>query len=147
MQIIQTDIKERFELTGDVWCVGKNFSCFANLHVEQFRHIFSLPAHFERVFSKTAATADIAGQPDVGQEIHVQPSRAVSFAGFAATTSHVETKSPRLPAAFLRLWQHREKLANIVPNLDVGGGIAARSATDRRLVDDNHLVELVGTCD
>src|SRR5687768_2894782 len=39
----------------------------------------------------------------------------------------------------------REQLAHGVPGLGVGGGVAARGAPERRLIDEDHLAHRLGT--
>ena len=88
------------------------------------------------------AAADRAGDPHVGQEVHLQAVRAVSFAGLAAPAGHVETEAAGLVAAGLGLGQLRVEMADVVEELDVGGRVRAGRAADGRLVDGDHLVEM-----
>ena len=109
--------------------------------------LFSLIHHLQRFAIEAVAAAHGAGDPDVGQEIHFQPIRAVAFAGLAAAALHVEAESARLVAAAFRLGKLRVEVADVVEQLDVRAGIRARRAADRRLVDDDQLVELVDAFD
>src|ERR1035438_8256376 len=92
----------------------------------------------------TAALADIAGDVDVGKEAHFDALLAVALAGFAASALDVEAESAGLVAAFPRFGQQRKKVADWGERAGIGGRIGARRAADRRLVDANDFVDLVG---
>ena len=144
MQIIQAHIAERFQLASDVGRIGKELPSLADFHVQEFCNVLPLPSHLQRVFGKPGTSADFARHPHIGQKIHVQSRGAIALASLAATASHVEAKPPRLPAPLLRLRQHREQRADVVPDFDVGGWIAAGRTPNRRLIDDDDFIELVG---
>ena len=144
VEVVEADVVERLQFAGDVGGVGKEFECLADLHVQQFGDVLPLPANLERVFGKPHAITDLTGHPDIGQEIHVEPDRAVALAGLAPPAGHVEAESPGLPAPLLGFREHREQAADVVPDLDVCGRVAPGRAADRRLVDHNHLVEAGG---
>src|SRR5581483_2651840 len=69
------------------------------------------------------------------------------LAGLAAPALDVEGKAARLVAARLGLGQAREPLADRRERAGIGGRIAARRAPDRRLVDVDHLVEMLEPVD
>ena len=145
VEVVEADVAERLELPRDVGGIGEELAGFADLHREQLGDVLPLPAHLERVLREPRAAAHLAGHPHVGEKIHVEAGRAVSLAGLAAAAGHVETEAARLPAALLRIGQHREEGADVVPDLYVGGGVAPGRAADGGLVDHDHLVERVGS--
>ena len=147
VEIVEPHVAEGLQLSGDVGGVGEKIPRVADFHGEQFRDVFPLPANLERVLGETGPVALFAGHPDIGQEIHVELGGAVPLAGLAAAAGHVEAEATSLPAALLRVGQHREQDADVVPHLHIRGGVAPRRAADRRLVDHDHLVEMVGTRD
>ena len=59
----------------------------------------------------------------------------------------VKAKPAWRVAACFRLGHPREEVANLVEQLDIGCRIRARSPTNRRLVDINHLVEMLEPLD
>ena len=105
--------------------------------------VLALEADLQRLAIEAMPLAHRAGDPHVGQKVHLQPVRAVAFAGFAATAGHVEAEPAFLVAAGFRLGQLRVQLANVVEHLDVGGRVRARRAADRRLIDGDQLVEML----
>ena len=131
VEVVEADVAERLELPGDVGGVGEELAGLADLHGEEFGDVLPLPAHLERVLREPRAAAHLARHPDVRQEIHVEAGRAVPLAGLAAAARDVEAEAARLPAALLRVGQHCEEGADVVPHLHVGGGVAPGRAADR----------------
>src|SRR5690606_30659761 len=101
----------------------------------------ALVADRERLLVVAAALADLAGDVDVGQEVHLDLDHAVARAGLAATAADVEREPPGLPAAGARVGQLGEDRADLVEALGVGARVRARRAADRALVDGDDLVE------
>ena len=147
MEIVEADVAERLELPRDVGGICEDLPGVTDLHVQKLGDVLPLPADLERVFREPGTAADLARHPHVRQKIHVEPRGAVALAGFAAAAGHVETEPSRLPAPFLRLRQHREQIADVVPDLYISRRIASGRPADRRLVDHDHLVELIGPRD
>jgi hypothetical protein len=96
---------------------------------------------FENLGLIAGAVAVLAGQLDVGQELHFDGDGAVAFAGVAAAAGHVEGKMPRRERKALGLGLRGKELADQVEALDVGDGIGARGAADGRLIHQHHVVD------
>src|SRR5258708_23675016 len=73
--------------------------------------------------------------------MHLDLDHAVALAGFAASALDVEGEAPGPVAALARHRDAREELAYRGEERRVGGGIGARRAADRALVDAHRLVE------
>ncbi len=65
------------------------------------------------------------------------------FAGLATPALHVEGKAPGGVAVLLGLGQLGEEIAHQIEDLGVGGGIAARRSSNRRLIDVDDLVDVL----
>ncbi len=89
----------------------------------------------------------LAGDVDVGQEVHLDLDLAVAAADLAAAAFDVEAEAARLVAARPRLLGLGEELADVVEDAGVGGRVGARRAADRRLVDVDDLVDLAEPVD
>src|SRR5439155_16265947 len=87
--------------------------------------------------------ADVAGDVDDGQEVHLDLDQAVDLERLAAAALDVEGEAAGLVAARLALGQAGEPVADLGEGAGVGRGVGARGAADRRLVDVDHLVELL----
>ncbi len=103
--------------------------------------------HVERLAVVALALADVAGDVDVGQEVHLDLHEAVALARLAAPALDVEREAPGLVAAHPRLLRPREQRADEREDAGVGGGVAARCTADGRLVDVDDLVDVLGPLD
>ena len=102
----------------------------------------ALERDLERLAVVALALADVAGDVDVGQEVHLDLDDAVALAGLAAAALDVEGEAARLVAARLGLGQAGEPVADRREGAGIGRRVGARRAADRRLVDVDDLVEV-----
>ena len=116
-------------------------------HVEDLRDVAALVLHLQRLAVVALAVADLAGHVHVGQEVHLDLHHAVALAGLAAAAGHVEAEAARAVAALARGVGLGHQLADRREQAGVGGGVAARRAADRRLVDVDDLVEVLDALD
>ena len=126
---------------------SKNFERLLDGHVEHVGDALALELHLQRLAVVALAVALLAGHVDVGQEVHLDLDLPVAAADLAAPALDVEGEAPRLVAARARLLGLREQVADHVEQPRVGGGVRARRAPDRRLVDGDDLVELLEPLD
>src|SRR3546814_14813131 len=97
----------------------------------------------ERLAIVALALADIALDVDVGEEVHLDLDQAVAGARFAAAALDVEREAAGLVAARLAFGQPREPIADLGEGAGIGRRVRARGAADRRLIDVDHLVEML----
>src|SRR5712692_1784788 len=95
----------------------------------------------------TAASADFAHHVHVRKKIHFDAAKAIALAGFAAAALHVEAEAPGAVAAFARFRKHGKEIADRSEDTGVSGGIRARRAADRSLIDLDDFVDLIGAED
>src|SRR5262249_6241658 len=84
MDVAQPDVVERFQLGGDLRNV---FQDGGRLLHSRFQHIGDgavLVLHLERLPVVAPAAANVAGDVDIGKEIHLDAFEPVALAGFAA---------------------------------------------------------------
>src|SRR4029079_3124389 len=93
------------------------------------------------------ALADVAGDVDVGQKVHLDLDDAVPLAGLAAAALDVKGEAPRLVAARLALGQACEPFADRREGAGIGRRVRTRRAADRRLVDVDDLVDVLEPLD
>ena len=79
--------------------------------------------------------------------MHLDLDEAVTLACFASPALDVEREATRPIAAHLGFGQLRKQFANRREEAGVGGRIRARSTTNRRLINVNHLVEAIESFD
>src|SRR5207244_1532603 len=82
--------------------------------------------------------------PDVRQKIHLQSRGAVAFARLAAASRFVEAEAAGGITANLGFGHLRKQPANFIKQLDVRRRVGARRTADRRLIDIDDLVNVLG---
>ncbi len=86
--------------------------------------------------------AGFALQADVRHELHLDVDLALALADLTAAAVHVEAEVGRFVAAHLGGFLLAEELADVIPRLHIGHGVAARRTTDRVLVHHFHSLHL-----
>ena len=109
-------------------------------HVEDLGDVLPPVGDLERLAVVAPPSANLTGNVHVGKEVHLDFDLAVALAGLAAAAAHIEAEATRGISARLRLLRRGEQGANVVPQPDVGGRVAARRSTDGALVDVDDLV-------
>src|SRR5262245_8388317 len=118
-----------------------------HVHLQDVADALVLEADLQGLAVEAAAFADRTCDPHVGEEVHLQALRAIAFARLAAAAGLVETESAGLVAADLRLRQLRVQIADLIEDLDVRRRVRAWRAADRRLVDVDHLIDMLDAGD
>ena len=142
LEIIEADIGQRLQLVPNTGHILKQFEGLLHIHIENIGDRFLFEPHLQRFAAETLSFASGAHYPNIGEEIHIEFRRAVSFARFAASFRHVKAKTPWLVTAPLRFWQLGEEIADVVEHFDIGAGIGSRGAANRRLIDGDQLIEM-----
>src|SRR3954454_24881912 len=75
--------------------------------------------------------------------MHLDLQQAVTLATFTPPALHVETEPAGSVSSDFGRRQPRKKIPNLIKYSAVGSGVAARSAADGRLVNDDHLIERI----
>ena len=135
-QVIEAHVGQRLQHPADLRDVVEQLQRLADAHLQHVGDGAALVADGQRFGVVAAAVADVALDPDVGQEVHLDLLLAVALAGLAAAARLVEAEAARLVAAHLRLRQLGEQLADQVEDAGVGGRVgraaSCRSGPDRR---------------
>ena len=141
VDVAEADLFERVELVAHHRHGGEEIDAFFDGHVEHIGDGLALEGDIERFAVVALAVADVAGDVDIGQEVHLDLDDAIALAGFAAAALDVEREAAGLVAARLGFRQAGEPVADRREGAGVGGGVGARGAADRRLVDVDDLVD------
>ena len=127
----QPHLDQGVEMAGDDGGGGEELGRLMDGHVQDVGDRLVLVTDLQGLPVVAGAVADLAGDVDVGQEVHLDLERAVALAGLAAPTLDVEGEAPGPISPNLRLGHGREDLADVVPHTGVGGGIGPGRAPDR----------------
>src|SRR5690606_7401941 len=106
-----------------------------------------LEGDVERLAVVALTVADVAGDIDIRQEVHLDLDDAVALAGLAAPALDVEGEAARLVAARLRFGKAGEPVADRREGAGIGRRVRARRAADGRLVDVDDLVDIFEAVD
>jgi hypothetical protein len=119
----------------------------ADRHLEHVGDRLALVADLERLAVVAAPVALLAGDVDIGQEVHLDLDLPVAAADLAAPALDVEREPSRLVATRPGLAGAGVELADVVEDARVGRRVGARCAPDRRLVDVDDLVDSLNAVD
>src|SRR5882757_4837861 len=142
MDVAEADLLQRFQLVAHAGYRREEIDALLDRHVEHVGDRLALEQNIQRLAVVALAVADVAGDVDVGQEVHLDLDDAVALAGLAAAALDVEREAAGLVAARLRLRQAGEPLADRREGAGVGRRVGSWRAADRRLVDVDDLVEV-----
>ena len=126
---------------------SKQLDGFLDGHVQHIGDGIALVAHGQGLGVVAAAAANVAGDVNVGEEVHLDALEAVALAGFAAAAFDVEAEAPGTIAALAGFGQHGEEFTYGREDAGIGGGIGARRASDGRLIDFDDFVDVLGAAD
>jgi hypothetical protein len=141
LDVAQADAFQRLQLVAHGGDGREELDAFLDRHVEHVGDRLALEGDFQRLAVVALAVADVAGDVDVGQEVHLDLDDAVALAGLAAAALDVEREAAGLVAARLGFGQAGEPVADRREGAGIGRRVGARRAADRRLVDVDDLVE------
>ncbi|MNK74930.1 hypothetical protein D3C87_944540 [compost metagenome] len=147
LDVAQTHALQRQHLVTDRGHGVKEARGFLDRHVQNVGYALALEDNFQGFAVVALALADVAGDVDVGQEVHLDLDDAVALTGLAAAALDVEAEATGTVAARLGLRQPRIPVADRVKGAGIGGRVRAGGAADGRLVDVDDLVELLQPLD
>ena len=101
----------------------------------------TLQADFQRLTIVAPPAADVAGDEDVGQEMHFDRDHALPRARLAASPLHVERESPGPVAAGAGFGELGKQLPDRTERARVGRRVRTGGPADRRLTDLDDLVD------
>ena len=143
VHVAEADVEQRLELLADARLILEEGARILDGHVEHVGDARAAEANLERLAVVALPLAHLARHVDVGKKVHLDLHEPVALTRLAAAALHVERESARTVAADLRIRQLGEELADGREESRVRRGIGARRATDRALVDVDHLVDVL----
>ena len=142
MEIVETDRDQRVENPHDLGHRCKQIARLADREIEDLRDVETLVVNLEGLAVVAATGADIAGDEDIRQKVHLDPDLARALAGLAPTPLDVEAEPARFVSTGPRIGGRGEQRSDGIEDLGVGRRVRSRSAADGRLVDADDLVEV-----
>ena len=141
LDVAQSHVLQGLEASHDlVLIIGialvKELDCLVHRHVQHVADGAVAEGHVQRVAREAFAVASLAGERDVGHELHLDGDGAFAFAFLAAPAGRVEREEAGVVAHLLGQLLLSEQLAYLVKGFQVGGRVAARALADGPLVDE-----------
>ena len=120
----------------------EKFNGLRDRHLKDVVNRFSSPFHFKAFSSVPFPVTNVARDPHVGKEVHLQLDRPPATASFATTAFDVETEVPRLVAPLFGQFCVGKEGPDFVKHFGVGSRIGSWRTADRGLVDDDDFVHV-----
>lgn len=146
-EILQADIAEGLQFIDDLGEGGKMLEGLLDIEVEAIGDRLAFEENLEGSAVVSFGFACGAGDPKVGEELHVEPNRAVAIAGAATPLLGIEAEGSRSESAASALGKFREQIADLVEDFRIRCRIAARGSTDGTLIDIDDLVQVFESLD
>src|SRR6476659_1530891 len=99
MDVVEPDAMQQSEHVAHPWHRLEELQRLLDRHVEHVGDGLALEGDVERLAVVALALADVAGDIDVGQEVHLDLDDAVALTSLAAAALDVEREPPGLIAA------------------------------------------------
>ena len=128
--IPQAHVQQRLQLAGDFRLVGEEDDRLFHGHIQHVRDGLFLILDFQRFAVVACALADLAGNVDVRQEVHLDLEDAVALAGLAAAAPDVEAEPSRAVAPHFGVLRLGKDRADVVVQLFPRSG-SCRQRTPR----------------
>jgi hypothetical protein len=134
-QVLEAQQRQWAESARDRGLAPEHLERALDGHIEHVGDRDTVAFDGQHLVLEAPAAARGADQPHVGQKLHLDGLRAFAGAGLAAAALDVErercgSEPARAGRRFLRVQR-----ADRVPGFGIGGGVAARGAPERALID------------
>ena len=147
LHIPESDLVQDRKPRADLLLILEEVDCLLNRHVEHIRDVLALKAHLQRFAVIALAVAHLTGHIHVREKMHFDLQQTVSGAGLAAASACIEGKPSCLIASQTRILRRCKKCSNVIEQSRISRRIRARRASNRTLVDGDHLVDVFQTVD
>src|SRR5208283_3839628 len=142
-EVAKTNLVEDAKFRDDFGDIHEEGQGFAHGHIENIMDIPAVVANVKNAALEALAAAFLADQLNVGQELHFNGDGAIALASFATSPGDIKGKMAGGVAAALGVGRTGEDVADGVEGFEVGGGIGARSAANRRLIHDDEVLNVL----
>src|SRR6185503_43147 len=146
-QVTEPDVIQYAQAVRDLLHFTKETDRLANSHVQHFVNILPAITNVENLLLEARAFALLAHQLDVGKKLHLHGDRAVALANLAAPAWKIEREVRRIESSRLCFTRARKDFADRVVHFDVRHWIRTWRAPNRRLIDEDHIVDKLPTLD
>ena len=142
-EVAQAHIDERAKDASNLRHSIKKMGCISGTQFQNIRDRLAVPLGMQCFRGVASAFARLALDPHIWKKMHLHPALAESFTNFAAAARHVEAKRAGRKSACPRFRHLGKQRADVIEDTGVGGGRRAGRGSNRVLIDENHLVDLL----
>ena len=122
--------------------LGEEVHGLIDAQLQQLGDIRPAVLDLEELLAEALAAAGLAGEVDIGHELHLDSDLTSALTGLAASALLIEAEVIGLVAHLLRQGEARVEVTDGIEGTDVGHGIGAGAAADVVLVHILHLLDL-----
>ena len=114
LHIAKAHIPQRLQLVAQLGKGGEEVRRLVHCHVQHFGDVLALVAHLQGLPVVALALADLAGDENIRQEVHLDLQNAVAAAGLAPSAPDVEAEAARAVAPAFGLLGGGEQVPDVV---------------------------------
>ncbi len=141
--IPQSNLIQHRKLIDDLRMTCKINQRFTHCHTENFVDVLALVLHLKNGRFVTRSVAFLARQFHVREKLHLDRNRSIAFAHIATSTRNVERERSSCEALSSSVRLRSKQLPNSIERLDICHRIRSWCTTDRRLVHQHHIVQIL----
>ena len=146
LDLSETDVIERLKLATDGGDAVKEAHALLYRHVQDLKDILAFILYFKGVAVVSLALANVAGDVNVGQEVHFDLFHAVALACLASAALDVKGEASGAISPCFCILGLGKQSANIGEQSRIGCRIGAWHTPDGALVNANNLIQVLKTC-
>ena len=141
LHIAQAHLVEGLDLVVEPGQVLEEAQGLLHRHLQHLVDILALVADLQSLPVVALAFAHLAGNIDVGQEVHLDLDKAVARAGLTPAAPDIEGEAAGPIAPGLGVLGGGEEVPDVIEESGIGGRVGAGGASDGGLVDVDDLVQ------
>ena len=146
-QIAEPDLTQGLELARDGRKLRKKLHRIVHREVQYLRDVLATPPHLQHPRHETLPTADLAWKRDFREEMHVVGDHSRPLTRLTTPARDIEGKCGFPEPSRARLTCLRKELTDGIVGLHVGYRIRAHGSSDRCLINENDLIQMLEPLD
>ena len=145
--VLQTHRAQRLKPVADLRGILKKIPCLGHRQLQNLTDIAPAVAYFEDLLAETASLALAARSVNIREKLHFDLFKSLAAAGLAPAPFDVERKGGGGITPQAREVGGGKETPDGVEDLHVGCRVGAGSCPDRRLVNEDHIGNLIDSID
>ena len=143
--IAQAHILDGLELALNFGDMFEKFHRIIDRHIQDLSDVFLLVVDFQSFTIVSGAMANLTGNVDIRQEVHLNLDDAITATCLTAAALDIKGETTLLIAPNLGFIGLGKEVTDIIKDPRIGGWIGTGCPPDRTLVDINQAVQMLDT--